>query len=47
MKLTWHERPVQRAGSWRKLLKMLVAETENFGSLIQVYAASLRCDAIA
>jgi hypothetical protein len=30
-----------------KLLKMLVAETENFGSLIQVYAASLRCDAIA
>jgi len=46
-KLTWPERPVQGRETRRAILMKLVADPENVGSGLKVFAASLRCDAIA
>lgn len=46
-KLTWPERPVQGREALAKRLMKLVVDLGKVGSGLQVFAASLRCDAIA
>lgn len=46
-KLTWPERPVQGREALAIILMKLVADPENVGIGLKVFAASLRCDAIA